>query len=404
MGVVSPAGCSLASFWDRLLTGTSTAGPIRSFDATALQVRFACEVADFDPGSSLSEKQRRRHDRFAQFTLVAAATALADSGLRSVAPERAGVVAGTGFGGMGSLEAELARFQPGKAVHPLIIPAIMPNAATGLVALELGWRGPNLSVSTACAAGTHALGEGARLITSGAADVVLAGAAESPITPFVVSAFAALRALSTRNEDPPAASRPFDSNRDGFVLGEGAAFVVLESDRHLAARGARSYAEVAGYATTNDAHDLVMPAPDGAAAAACMRAAIADAGLRPADIAHVNAHGTATRSNDRAEAAALVSVFGPSPPPVTATKGWWATSSGRRGRSKRWPPCSRSPMAWCPPPPTSSSSTGLGSRRGGGRAPGDPGRPGAVELVRLRWPQRQPGPVPPGDRGRAQVA
>lgn len=190
-----------------------------------------------------------------------------------------------------------------------------------LLAIEFGWQGPNLSISTACAAGTHAVGEAARLVSSGAADVVLAGAAEASISPFVISAFAALRALSARNDAPEVASRPFDTARDGFVLGEGAAFLVIESEDHLERRGAKRYAEVAGYASTNDAHHLVMPAPDGAAAESCMRQAISDAGLVPNEIAHVNAHGTSTSYNDAAEARALLAVFGDSGPPLAATKG-----------------------------------------------------------------------------------
>lgn len=320
LAVVSPAGCSVEAFWATLLRGDSTARTISSFDPTSLPVRFACEATQFDPTAWLSEKQVRRHDRFAQFSLLAAAAAVSDAGLEHVTPERAGVVAGTGFGGIGSLEKELGGFLSGQRVHPLTIPMTMPNSVAAQVAIELGWQGPNLSISTACAAGTHAIGEAARLVSSGLADVVLAGAAEASISPFVISAFAALRALSARNDAPELASRPFDAARDGFVLGEGAAFLVIESEDHLEFRRAKRYAEVVGYASTNDAYHLVMPAPDGGAGALCMRRAIEDAGLTPADIAHVNAHGTSTSYNDAAEARALTAVFGDAVPPITATK------------------------------------------------------------------------------------
>ncbi|MBW3668099.1 MAG: beta-ketoacyl-ACP synthase II [Actinobacteria bacterium] len=322
LGVKTPAGTDLDTFWASLLAGRSTAGPIERFDASDLPVAFACEVKDFDPVAYLGPKESRRADRAAQLGFAAAVDALADAGAMDVDPSRCGVVAGTGVGGLSTQEEEKVMFERGPTrVSPFLVPMMMANATAALVGMKHGWTGPNLCVATACAAGTHALGEGFRLVRDGSSDVVLAGGTEAAVTPVALAAFARMGALSTRRDAPELASRPFDVDRDGFVMGEGAAFLVLERWDLAVARGARIYGEVLGYGRNSDAYHITAPAPGGGGAVACMELALADAGVQAGDIGHVNAHGTSTPLNDAAEAEALVKVFGGSPPPVTSTKG-----------------------------------------------------------------------------------
>lgn len=323
LGVKTPAGCDLDTFWATLMAGRSTAAPIRRIDPAALPVRFACEVTEFDPAVYFDSKEARRTDRVAQLAFGAAADALAGAGELGADPARCGVVAAAGVGGLITQEEqEYNLFSKGPSrVSPMLVPMMMPNAAAALVGLKLGWTGPNFCIATACAGGSHAIGEAARLIREGSADVVLAGGSEACVTPIAIAAFARMGALSNRNDDPTLASRPFDVDRDGFVMGEGAGFLVLESWDRAVARGAQIYGEVAGYGRNSDAYHVTAPAPGGAGAAHCMRLALADAGLEPSDIGHVNAHGTSTELNDAAEAEAVVKVFGEHALPVWSAKG-----------------------------------------------------------------------------------
>ena len=323
IGVKTPAGCDIDTFWQTLLGGRSTAGPITLFDASEMPVRFACEVKDFDPAAYLGPKESRRVDRVAQLGFTSAMDALKDAGEPGADPARCAVVGGTGIGGLITLEEqEKVLLERGASrVTPFLVPMMMANATPAIIAMHLGWTGPNLCVATACAAGTHALGEGARLVRDGTADVVLAGGTEAVVTSLAVAAFARMGALSGRHDDPERASRPFDAGRDGFVMGEGAAFLVLERYDRAVARGARIHGEILGYGRNADAYHITAPSPGGAGAAACMQLAIEDAGLTADVIGHINAHGTSTPLNDASEAEAIVKVFGESPPPVTSTKG-----------------------------------------------------------------------------------
>ena len=323
IGVKTPAGTDVATFWETVLAGRPTAGPITLFDSSELPVRFACEVHDYDPTPYIGPKEVRRWDRVTHLGVGAALDAVANAGETGADPARCGVVGGTGIGGLITLEEqERTMISRGASrVSPFLVPMMMPNATPALAAMQLGWTGPNTCVATACAAGTHAVGEGARLIRDGTSDVVLAGGAEAVVTPVAIAAFARMGALSGRHAEPERASRPFDADRDGFVMGEGAAFLVLERWDRAVARGARIYGEILGYGRNADAYHVTAPSPGGAGASACMQFAIEDAGLTPADIGHVNAHGTSTPLNDASEAEALTKVFGESSPPVTSTKG-----------------------------------------------------------------------------------
>jgi 3-oxoacyl-[acyl-carrier-protein] synthase II len=323
MGAVTPAGCSPERLWDLLCTGASAAAPITAFDVSRHRVQFGCSVPGLDDACVLDRKEARRLDPFAQYALTAAISAYHDAGSPQPDPTRAAVLSGNIVGGRVTSDNEARNYwQQGPAkVHPLMPLMTMPNTAPALIAIRLGWRGPAIAISTACASGTDAIGQAVQLLRAGRMDVVLAGGAEAAITPVALAGFTNLNAVSSRNDDPGRASRPFDVDRDGFVIGEGAGFVVLEREADARARGATPYAAVVGYGATADAFHLSMPPEDGAGAVECMSAALRDAGLQPADIAHVNAHGTSTPYNDRAEAAALQTVFGPDGPPVTSTKG-----------------------------------------------------------------------------------
>jgi 3-oxoacyl-[acyl-carrier-protein] synthase II len=323
LGVKTPAGNDIASFWETVLAGRSMAANIETFDTSDLPVRFACQVKGFDPVEYLGPKEVRRVDRNAQLGFAAGMDAIRDAGDPGADPARCAVVAGVGIGGLGTLEdQEQVLIERGPTrVTPFLVPMMMPNATPAFLAMELGWTGPNICIATACAAGTHAVGEGARLIRDNTADVVLAGGAEAVVVRIAIAAFARMGALSGRHNDPAAASRPFDVERDGFVMGEGAAFLVLERLDRALARGARIYGEVLGYGRNADAYHITAPSPGGSGATACMQLALDDAGLAPSAIGHINAHGTSTPLNDASEAEAIVKVFNGSPPPVTSTKG-----------------------------------------------------------------------------------
>ncbi|MEO6989136.1 MAG: beta-ketoacyl-ACP synthase II [Aquihabitans sp.] len=331
IGAVTPAGTSVAETVATVTDGRSCASPITTWDTEGHAVTFAAQVADFDPDPIVGPREARRVDRVSQLGLVAAEEALKQAGLTAddgqpagdIDRSRVAVVVGTGVGGILTLEDQIET-RVTKGVHrvgPLLIPMMMSNATAGLIALRHGFHGAALSVATACASGTNSIGEAADMIRAGRVDVVVAGGSEAAITPTAMAAFARMAALSTRNDDPSAASRPFDRDRDGFVMGEGAGIVVLESAEHAARRGATVLGEVAGYASTCDAHHITAPQPEGEGAIASMLGALADANLDPDQIGHVNAHGTSTPLNDAAESGATVKVFGPAGPPVTSTKG-----------------------------------------------------------------------------------
>ncbi len=326
VGTVCPGGADSRSALKTVLAGRSAAAPINAFDASGHSVRFACELTDFDPAAIVGPKEARRIDRVSLIGLAAAREALEQAGLGQpgqVDPARVAVLAGTGVGGLNALEDQIAvRVERGPSrVSPFLVPMMMANATAGLLSMRHGFTGASLCISTACASGANAIGEGRRMICSGGADVVLAGGTEAAITPTTIAAFARMGALSGRNDDPAGASRPFDAERDGFVMGEGAAFLVLERWDLAQRRGATVLGELAGYGATCDAHHITAPHPDGAGAVACMRQALDDAGLAPHAIGHVNAHGTSTPLNDIAESDSLIKVFGADGPPVTSTKG-----------------------------------------------------------------------------------
>jgi len=332
LGVVSPAGGDLAATMGRVVAAKATAGPITLFDARPLPVGFACEVTDLDVDGRIGAREARRIDRSGHLALIAAGDALADAGLASAVadgldPGRAAVVAGSGIGGLTTLEEQVrlhAERGPEKGprrVSPMLVPMMMANGPAALVAIDHGFTGPCLCVATACATGANAIGEASRLLRDGTADVVVAGATECAITPTAMAAFATMGALSRRADDPGTASRPFDVDRDGFVMGEGAGFLVLEDWDHAVGRDARIHGELLGYGATCDAGHITAPSEDGAGAAACIERALADADLAPQEVGHVNAHGTSTPLNDAAEARAIATVFGAGAVPITSTKG-----------------------------------------------------------------------------------
>jgi 3-oxoacyl-[acyl-carrier-protein] synthase II len=314
LGVVSPVGIGVEAFWGALLQGDSGVGPITRFDAAPYETRIAAEVKGFDPTRYLDRKEARRTDTFIHYAVAAGRQALEDAGWkggREVA-ESLGVSLGTGMGGIPFLEdaAAVLREKGPSRVSPYALPGMIPNMAAGVVSMQVGAGGPNLSTSTACSAANHALGEAARLIHWGDAEVMLAGGTEALITPLVVAGFSALRVLSRRNDEPARASRPFERGRDGFVIGEGAGMLVLEALEHADRRGARVYAELAGYGQSGDAYHLTAPSPDAAGPARAMARALRDAGLPPAAVQYINAHATASPLSDPIETAAIKRAFG----------------------------------------------------------------------------------------------
>ncbi|QNG27830.1 beta-ketoacyl-ACP synthase II [Synechococcus sp. HK01-R] len=314
LGAVTPIGNTVADYWTGLTSGKNGVAPITLFDASAHACRFAAEVKDFDPSGYLEAKEAKRWDRFCKFGVVAAKQALADAGLEINASnaERIGISIGSGVGGLLTMETQahvLADKGPGR-VSPFTVPMMIPNMATGLAAIALGAKGPSSAVATACAAGSNAIGDAFRILQLGKADAMICGGAESAITPLGVAGFASAKALSFRNDDPATASRPFDRERDGFVIGEGAGILVLETLAHAQARGATVLAELVGYGTTCDAHHITAPTPGGVGGAAAIKLALADAGLAPESVGYVNAHGTSTPANDSNETAAIKSALG----------------------------------------------------------------------------------------------
>jgi 3-oxoacyl-[acyl-carrier-protein] synthase II len=326
LGCVSPLGNTAPTTWESAVAGRSGVAPITQFDASNLKTRFAAEVKDFDPQAALGKREARRMDRYTQLASVAVLEAVRHAGLHidDGNRDRVGVILGTGIGGAGTLVTETRKYveRGPRWVSPHLVPMMLPDAAPGQIAILLGARGPNMSVVTACASGTNAVGEGAEMIRRGAADVILAGGSEAGIVDVAVAGFSIMDALSSRNDAPERASRPFDLDRDGFVIGEGAAFLVLESEPFARARRAPILAEVAGYGTTNDAFHVSAPAANGAGAAACMQLALKDAGLAPTEIDYINAHGTSTHLNDASETTAIKTVFGEAAynTPVSSTK------------------------------------------------------------------------------------
>lgn len=314
IGVLSPIGSGRERFWQALCSGTSGARPIETFPTEGLPVRFAATVQDFSPLDYMDRKEARRNDRFTQFALAASIQAVQDAGLtlHDGLAERTGVLIGSGIGGLATLEAQhrILLERGADRVSPYLVPMMIPDMAAGQVSIALGAKGHNATTVTACASGTHSIGDAFRIIQRGDADVMLAGGSEAAVTPLAIAAFAAARALSLRNDAPERASRPFDACRDGFVMGEGAGVVVLEALEHARQRGARIYAELVGYGTSADAYHVTAPAPDGAGAIRAMQAALRDAGLEPAAVDYVNAHGTSTPANDAVETAAIRQVFG----------------------------------------------------------------------------------------------
>ena len=314
LGTVNPLGLDVASSWEALRAGRSGIGPIEQFDAGAFPVRFAGEVKGFDPATLPDPRAARRMDRFAQFAVHAAMEAVRDSGLDLSAgdPYRHGVVLGCSIGGLGEFEGGHSSYLSGgpRRMSPFLIPKMMPNAAPACVAIQFGLMGPSAAVASACASSADSVADAFRAVQRGEADVMLTGGADASITPLGLGGFVAARALSTRNDSPQAASRPFDRDRDGFVLSEGAGVVVLEDLDHARSRGARIYAELLGCGRTNDAYGIAAPHPDGRGAVRAIRLALDDAGLDPGDIDYINAHATGTVLGDEVETRAIKEVFG----------------------------------------------------------------------------------------------
>jgi len=314
LGAVTAIGHTVDAFWDSLLAGRGGIHRISHFDPKDFASQMGAEVRDWDPAQHMDPKEVRRNDRYTHFGFVAARQAVADSGvdMETEDGDRVGVIIGSGIGGMHTYETQLktlAERGPRK-VSPFTIPALIGNMCSGLVAIEFGARGPNFGIVSACATGTHAIGEAAHAIRRGDADVMIAGGSEAAVTPFAYASFCAMKAMSTRNDSPETASRPFDKHRDGFVMGEGAGILVLESLEHAQARGARIYCELAGYAATCDAFHITQPDPEGKGLSMAMRRALASAGIGPEAIDYINAHGTSTPYNDKFETLAIKRIFG----------------------------------------------------------------------------------------------
>lgn len=315
LGAVTPIGNDVPSLWEGLLAGNSGVGPITLFDPSNIEVQIAAEVKDFDPVALFGRRKARRNARFTLFALEAARQAVFDAGLESKRGDRReiGVLIGTAIGGIITMLENFQVLQKHgpRRVSPFMVPMMMPNAASAAIAIVYGLRGPNLSIASACATGSHAIGEAAEMIRRGQAEVMLSGGSEAVICPLALSGIKNMGALSTRNEEPKRASRPFDANRDGFVMGEGAGVLTLESLEHARARGARIYCEIIGYGSTCDAYHITAPDDTGKGAAWAMEQALSSTGLAPDEVDYINAHGTSTPLNDRIETMAIRAVFGP---------------------------------------------------------------------------------------------
>jgi 3-oxoacyl-[acyl-carrier-protein] synthase II len=328
IGVVSPIGNDIATTWRSLLEGKSGAGPITHFDATKFPVRFAAELKGFDPLQYMDRKEAKRADAYTQYAVAAAVQAMTDAGFSNghgMDPDRVGVIIGSGIGGLTSFEEQHDVYRergPGK-ISPFFIPMFIADIAAGIVSMRFNAKGPNYATVSACATSAHAIGDAFRTIQYGDADMMLAGGSEATVTPMAIGGFANMKALSERNDSPETASRPFDQTRDGFVMGEGGGVVILEELETATRRGARIYAELVGYGATGDAYHLTAPAPDGEGAQRAMRRAMKDAGVQPADVQYINAHGTSTPANDVNETKAIKAVLGDAAKKVnvSSTKG-----------------------------------------------------------------------------------
>lgn len=314
LGVVSPLGIGKDNYWKSLVSGVSGVAPISLFDASEYPSRIAAEVKNFQSENWISNKEARKMDRFTQFAVSASKLAIEDSGidLEEVDRDRAGVIVGSGIGGLSTLEAQhIVLLEKGpERVSPFLVPMMIPDLGAGQISIMLGLRGPNSCIVTACATGTHSIGDAFEIIKRGSADLCLAGGAEAPVTPLGVAGFSSMRALSRRNDEPEKASRPFDRDRDGFVIGEGAGIVVLERLNHALARGARIYSEIVGYGMSGDAYHITSPVESGDGAIRAMRAALNEASMPPEKVGYINAHGTSTQYNDEIESRAIKKVFG----------------------------------------------------------------------------------------------
>jgi 3-oxoacyl-[acyl-carrier-protein] synthase II len=314
LGLITPLGTGTEKSWKGLIDGRSGVRRITHFDPADIPCQIAAEVPDFEPDRFIEAKEQKKMDRFIHFGLAAALMAMEDSGLK-VTPENAemvGVVVGAGMGGLPAIEhyAKVLNERGHRKITPFFIPMTIINLAAGQISIRFGAKGPNSAVATACASGTHSIGEAFRLVQSGIADAMIAGGAESTITPLGIGGFAAMKALSRRNHEPEKASRPFDKDRDGFVMGEGAGILILEELEHAVKRGAKIYAEIIGYGMTSDAYHISSPSPDGDGAARCMRNALKDAGVNPEEVNYINAHGTSTKYGDELETTAIKTIFG----------------------------------------------------------------------------------------------
>jgi 3-oxoacyl-[acyl-carrier-protein] synthase II len=314
IGMITPVGLDTESSWEGLINGKSGIGPITQFDDKAIPTQIAGEIHGFDPEKYIEPKEIKKMDRFIHLAVAASQMAMDDSGLR-ITPENAeriGVIVSAGMGGLPAIERvhDTYREKGFRRVTPFFIPMTIINEAAGILSIRYGAKGPNLSIVTACATGTHSIGDAFKWIQRGEADAMIAGGTESCICPLGVGGFNAMKALSTRNDEPHRASRPFDAERDGFVMGEGAGIVVLEEMESAVKRGARIYAEVIGYGASGDAYHITAPAPNGDGAARCMKMAIRDSGVSPADMGYINAHGTSTKFGDELETTAIKTVFG----------------------------------------------------------------------------------------------
>jgi 3-oxoacyl-[acyl-carrier-protein] synthase II len=340
LGLVIPTGIGVETAWKNVCEGKSGIARLTRFDLDGFETKIAGEVKGFNPEDYIEKKEIKKMDLFIQYSLAAAQEAVRDAQLK-ITPEncdRVGVIVGTGLGGLPTLEKyhQILMEKGPSRISPFFIPMLIANLASGQIAIQHGAKGPNTCVVTACATGAHCIGDAFRAIVYGDADVIVAGGTEANITPLTVAGFNAMKALSTRNEEPEKASRPFEKNRDGFVVAEGAGIVILEELGFAMKRGAKIYAEVAGFGYTGDAYHITAPSPDGEGAARCMRMAIKDAGLKPEEIQYINAHGTSTQLNDLNETQAIKTVFGEYAKkiPVSATKSMTGHLLGAAGSTE----------------------------------------------------------------------
>ncbi len=314
MGAVTPIGNNVKDFWDALLRGDNGIDTIKRFDVSEFSVRIGAEVKNFDPTQKIDRKETRRMDRFTQYALYASSEAIEDSKLleSDYDKHRVGILIASGIGGIETLgrEFEVMKARGVNRVSPFLVPMMIPNIAGGWVSIKFGFKGPNFCVVSACASASHAIGESYRMILRGEADVMITGGSEAPFTPLALAGFSNMKALSTRNDEPDKASRPFDRERDGFVMGEGAGILILEELEHARRRGARIYAEIVGYGATADAYHITAPEPDAEGPSLSIKYALEDGGVKPEMIDYINAHGTSTPLNDKVETLAIKKVFG----------------------------------------------------------------------------------------------